>query len=724
MFRGKISLTKQSILILGFVLLLANSAYSEIIGNPPYKTLKIPPSKHGYHYDMARDNEKVLYVAYINGVKIFDGTVWHILEIGEDVSIRRLYFNGQDRIYYGGSGLFGYIYKDAYGSYQFKNITPKEYQGQFKDIWHISACGDDIAFVSLYNIFVYNQSKGITKSWDFTAKLGNIFCYYNKFIVQDRDTGLKQLEKIYWVNSSIMLSNNELIYKFQYIDEQSIFLLSHSDDWRVIENNQIKHLHFKKKLPALDNYVWTASLGEGKIVLGANNGLLTFVDINNLTAQSFQLTNEWISRIIRTSGNELIVLTEFEIFFIQWPSVLRIQGKDAGLASSIHDVKSWNDKLYVASSAGVFFEDKLQLGYQHRLFTRLKWTSQEAWDIFPLNDKQLLLLESHKLMLVDISGKETTIEPISDIIYPRELLPSRYNPQLMFVTTELDVQLLYKNETKWQFKPFYSQRALSIVEDKRGSILMSTNAEGLLHVEIDLENGNILKQEKVNSLYQFDSAEYESTALLLTQSNEIIAYNSKGVFKISKEYPPKQIFPQLEALLEGLEINKLLQAEDGLFYGFTHFKFFHQDIDKQWQLLDMSRYLQGGIDEIRIIGNEVKILSNGILITYLKKQPVEQESIDYTLRMTKVSLKQQNVEQLLPLNPKEVTSFEQGNVTLSFSYVLDDAKNYTSNLYRFQLLGKSEKWSDYNNDSKIQISNITAGKYVLNVQAKDSSGKL
>ncbi len=280
MNRGKHLKRIIELLILGYMV-LGSFSHAIIIGSPPYQSIKIPPSAFGYHFDMVQDHEKTLYVAYINGIKIYDGQTWHYVDTGKESAIRRLYVNQNNRVYFGGSGIIGYIYKDEFGVYQYKDVTPQNYRNGFSDIWHMTACNDDIVFMSLHTVFLYNQSDESIKTWDFPAKLGDGFCHKNKLTIQDRDIGLKVLKDGGWIKSPIVLDNSSIIDKFQKTSTDRWFILSQGNEWRILYNNQIEKLQFAENLPSPDNYVSIASLGEGKLVLGSNNGLLTFIDTNN-----------------------------------------------------------------------------------------------------------------------------------------------------------------------------------------------------------------------------------------------------------------------------------------------------------------------------------------------------------------------------------------------------------------------------------------------------------
>jgi hypothetical protein len=138
---------------LGFLVLSVNSLNAEIIDNPPYKSIKILISAYGDHFDMVQDKNNTLYISFVNGIKIFDGADWQTVFIGDDSAIRKLYYDDSERVYYGGDGSFGNVYKDDYGVCQLREFTPADYVDKFSSIWHIIECNNSVVFISLYTVF-------------------------------------------------------------------------------------------------------------------------------------------------------------------------------------------------------------------------------------------------------------------------------------------------------------------------------------------------------------------------------------------------------------------------------------------------------------------------------------------------------------------------------------------------------------------------------------------
>jgi diguanylate cyclase (GGDEF)-like protein len=701
--------------LLSSLLLLVNFSFANTSGLPPVQSLSIPYSPYGEHFDFVQDNDNTLYIAYMHGVKIYNGDKWTYIEISRSNPIRRLYFDGKDKIYVGGRATIGYIQKDKTGQYHYIGILPESLKSKVESIWVIKSCNGALFFNDVHEVFRYNPDSQSLKHWHFDSKLGAMGCINQQLILQNRQSGLLKYQSGQWVDSTIELLNNEPIYQFESLDTATSFILSESDEWRILENNSVKTLNFKQKPPALNDYVTVVALPHNQIALGSSNGLITFLNTQTKQHESFHLTNDWIAKILYID-KQLIILTEFEIFYIQWPSAIRIQGKEAGLASNINSLTQWNNKNYVSSSAGLLLE-----GDSNEQFKKLNWTSKEAWDFLPLNESQALLAESHRIVLVN-ADLSLEAKPISDIIYPREFIPSKYNANTLYVITEQNVKRLIKStDDEWEIDEIFNQRPDSLVELSSNTLLLSTNMDGF--IEIKLDNTASLKISKTHASKAYDLSNKQASKLKFVTSNkgEIFAYKGREIYKLENG---KFNSNSLKGLLENLDTEEIIGLQfdqTGKVFAYTNSKVIQQNNNNQWQITKLRPQLRGIINNVEIINNEIKVLSNGLIITLLEMPPPKPKEKAYKLLLTDVIFSSEKGKIQLPQQPENPQSFQQGSGSISFSFALNDLINTAKSLYRYRLVGYNDVWSEYTNDSHIVFNNLPAGTYTFEVQAQNMS---
>ena len=715
---GKFYTNFLYIFIAGLLAVYADRSSAEIIGTPPYNTIEIVTTPAAGHYDMVQGANNVIFVVFEKGIKIYNGSEWQVVEIPESHDLRTLYYDNEKRVYFGGRGTKGYIELDQFGEYQYTLIKEEE-SSQAEDIWGLLACNKHIYFQSTYQIFSFNPMDKSSKNWSFEAKLGAIICLNNELTIQDRKKGLLKLQKDNWLASDIKLENNALIYELEKTATNTIFILSDSEEWRIIKNNKVFSLNFGKQLPNLDNYVAIESLSDGKFVLGTNNGLLTFIDTNSMEAESFQMSNEWISKIVKTQDNGLLVLTEFEIFYLEWPTPLRTQGRESGLASATNDISGWNGKLYVSSSAGVFLEEKNQLVYQHKLFKRLNWTNKEAWNLLPINNKQALLAESHEIFLIE-NNSDITITPITTVIYPRKLIQSQYDPNVIYVITEFDVQTLQKTDEKtWYLNKILDYVPHSLIEQNSTTLLVSTAEHGLNRVTIKTSEEKVIEENNISNKLGLPMVRSNGLQFLRANDNSIYAFNHESVYKLNNgRFIEDPLFDLIPFLGKNI-LQDLFQSPEGLFYGYTATKLIYLNNENNWRLVDVSNYIKGQITTVKAIDNEIKIASHGSVITYLTNLLTPQDQPEFDLFISNVTFKNTDGTKKLPINPQQIFSFEQDEGEISFSFVLTDLKNQDKTQYRYRLSGSNQTWAHYIDKTHVSFNQLAAGEYTFEVQARD-----
>ncbi|MFK8011187.1 MAG: diguanylate cyclase [Marinicellaceae bacterium] len=699
------------VIILFLVLSLSSNA--KIIGAPPYKTIDIPASDISSHFDMVIAPNNTLFVSYIDGVKVFNGNQWQNIEIAEGELIRKLFLD-ENRVYVGGYQRIGFIDKDIYGIYNYTNINTQN--KSFDSIWGIVKCQNKIYFRSVNKIFEYNPEDEKVNSWNFNSKLGALLCNNQQPTVQDRSIGFKKLIENQWQTSEIQVPNNPFVHSLTRMKDQTYFVLSGTDQWQLIDNNSVINLNLDKQLPHLDNYVSIAALSDNQLVLGSNNGLLTFVNTKTQKAESFQLTNEWIAKIIVTKNSEIVVLTEFEVFYLQWPSQLRIQGKEFGLTSDILHMSQWNKQTYALSSAGVYIEDKEQVLYQHKLFKRLDWTNQEAWWLLPINNNTALLAESHKIFSID---NAFNAQPISETIYPRELYHSKFNPNLVYVVTEFDLQVFYlTSDMSWQSQTLFNQRPISLIQSAENEILISTTNQGIVKIK---HNEFGLKTDTIDMNREWEIPKDTANNIYLTQflDEQIYAFTDTKIFTIENDEFVNSSLVNLENILNGEPLNGLKQSKSGKIFANTSSHFFYQK-NNTWEKISLSPYIKGSINEFFFIDDDIVISAYGSIVHYLDNTPVKSHNEKFELRFNKIEFRQENVINVLAIKNQEPFNFDQDSGMLSFDYSLTDIKNHKDILYSYRTVGFNDNWSDYSNINTVNLGKLPASTYSFEVRAKDT----
>ncbi len=715
------NLKYKSIIRLCFfcILYLNQNAFAEVVGNPPTTEIDIPSEPYITFFDMTQDHNNVIYVSYEKGVKIYDGSRWHTLLIPNTYLTRILYFDQKDRVYVGGFDFFGYIKRNSYGQYEFIDLTPKENPTQFASIWSIASCEERIFFRALNHVFAFNPKSGGIHSWSFVGRLGDIACFNNRTLLQDRSTGMKELSVNEWYDSPIKLVDNSLIYELEILENKQIFIRSLSNNWRTIKNNEIKPIRFETQLPELGSYASSLTLGDNKVVLGGKSGSLTFLDFNTYTTESFKLSSGRISAITQANDGGLLILSNLKIYHLSWPSPWRIQGSATGLSSDIYDITTWNDQLYATSSAGVFVEDSNQSTQQH--FKQLDWTNQEAWYLLPLNADEILLADSHYVYLISNQGKQA----ITEVIYPRVFQVSKHNPDHIYMHTELDTRLLVKNGEVWSNWVVATGKPSSIIEVASDTLLITTvdgrfykvlinhNFDGV-EATIEMSNQDNISPQGMTELQMFEGP-----------GNKLFAATLEGYYQFRDEQFIESDLMGLANMLPPAELSSMRLENGDDFWALSATKIFNLDAQNKWQIIDATPYIKGGINDIEFLPEEIKLAANSMILSYLVNPAINPEKPNGKMLITAAQLNTDDKSAPIdvPLNSDKTYIFGSADGSLTIQFSFTDIKNSATTNYQYRLKGHNNQWSPYSKNNQASFMELPAGEYGFEVKALDIDGQ-
>ncbi len=668
---------------------------------------------------MAQDHNNVVYVSYDKGIKIYDGSRWQTLLIPNTYLTRILYFDGTDRVYVGGFDFFGYINRNPLGQYEFINLTPQEKPPQFASIWGIVSCEDRIFFRALNHVFAYDPASGDIHSWSFVGRLGDIACFNNRTLLQDRSTGMKELSVNEWLDSPIKLQDNSLIYELEVLENKEVFIHSLTNNWRLIKSNQIKPISFSGQLPELGTFASSMALGGNQVVMGGKDGALTFLDFNNFSSESFKLSNGRISAITQANDGGLLILSNLKIYHLSWPSPWRIQDSSTGLSSNIYDITMWNGQLYATSSGGVFVEDSNQSTQQH--FKQLNWTNQEAWNLLPLNADEILLADSHYAYLINDEGKQA----LTDVIYPRYFQVSKHNPNHIYMHTELDTRLLVRQGSDWSNWVVAEGKPSSVIELAQDTLLITT-VDGRFFKVLINQNFNAV-EANIDMSNQPNISAKAMTELQLFEGpgEKLFAATSENYYQFRDDQFIESDLMGLAAVLPPAELSSMRLKDGDDFWALSATRIFNLDAQNKWQTIDATPFIQGGINDIEFLREQIKLPANSMVLSYLINQPRKADKAHGAMMVTAAQLNPKDGAPPinLPIDGPQQRVFgsDDGSLTIQFSFT--DIKNAAATQYQYRLKGHNSQWSPYSKNTQASFMELPAGDYGFEVRALDVDGQ-
>ncbi|HKJ47699.1 MAG TPA: hypothetical protein VJ973_01340, partial [Christiangramia sp.] len=136
------------------------NTYSQELVPPIQNYSPTEYSAASQNWDIAVDEEGLVYTANNQGLLVFDGLSWELFPL-ESQSIIRSVYPHNDRIYTGSYQEFGYWETTSNGCMNYISLTPllEEFGMHSDEFWEITFFNDAIYFRSFGAIYKYKDDK-------------------------------------------------------------------------------------------------------------------------------------------------------------------------------------------------------------------------------------------------------------------------------------------------------------------------------------------------------------------------------------------------------------------------------------------------------------------------------------------------------------------------------------------------------------------------------------
>jgi len=430
-------------LLLGWVLwAIVGSAWA-YDGVPPLKRFTPDLEIFPQNRRVVQDGQGLVYVANANGVLIFDSQNWQLVRLpGSDI-VRSLAWDGDQRVYVGGYGRFGYIAQDAFGIPQYTDLTPGIAQAlgdrPLADIWNILAMSDAVYFVGIRDVIRYTPADGGLRLWPQSGLLGPIAQFQGLPTLQFRGEGLRQFRDGAWQILPGTSSLTEQARLMVTLPDGRLLALMRYGQWLTYDGNSVQALALPDGFPPASYFEGVAVLPNGSIALAGDGGQLYVFDPAQSRVHRFHVTRGAQADVSPAQDGGLFVLTDLAVIHVDWPSPWTVSDDDERLTGLVRGTAQWEGRDFVLTSTGAHERIQEDDG-SWRFVKPLGWTQHEGWDLLPLDAQRALFAESYELRLVDSGGGVRVLS--NNRLYPRHFWPSRFHPGRVYLGTEFGLGVL------------------------------------------------------------------------------------------------------------------------------------------------------------------------------------------------------------------------------------------------------------------------------------------
>ena len=712
--------------------------------NKDYKTLE------NQTWAIIQDHRGVMYFGNNNGVLEFDGNNWRLIKVSNKSAVRSLAIDSSGRVFVGAVGEFGFLQADSTGSIQYVSLLEKipEEERNFMDVWEIFIINERVIVKTSSKIFLIKNNK--TKV--FKSKNGFHISFFvnNEFFVREWGKGLFKL-----VNDSLELVPNsdqfanEPIYIMLPYEEDKILIATRERGIFIFNPNKKNNTFLKPEgIKEVDDFLvknhvyYGAKLNNGQFVLGTSqNGLIIINKSGNILQYLYKKTGlqdiKILSVYVDKEKNIWAGLNN-GISYIVMNSPLKLYDEKDGLFGSAYTAAIHKDRLYVATSVGLFRQDS------QNNFKVLKNTKGQGWHLTEIQG-ELFFGHAEGIFIIKDNVAKKIVSNIKTVWNLNELknlfalsaepacrqtgqAGNRQDKPYILAGHNAGLILLEFKNGNWQLKhkiKGFDKSSHIVQEDDNGNIWISHRFNEICRLKLNQTLDSVIELNFYNSSHGLPQDNYNFVFKIkaANQNSRILFGTEKGIYKFNPEtnrFTPDESFNKLFG--EEKLIDKFVQDANGNIY-------FQHGREKGVLLLQTdSTYILEKTSFLKFKGLYVENLSisdtNNIfyctekgLIQYNPQiKPNYNVACPVLIRQVFTSDSlifggTENMDNIIEL------PYKHNNLYFSYSALYYEDHDKTQ--YSYYLEGFDEKWSEWSLKTEKEYTNLLKGNYIFKVKAKN-----
>ena len=709
-----------------------------------YAYISVPPvvafTKNDYRADrqnwnVAQDSRGIMYFANNSGLLQFDGSNWQLFRMPDQLGLRSVAVDTNDRIYTGTYEEFGYWESQPDGMLVYTSLSEKltDYHFSNDEIWRIIIIQHKVYFQSFGTYFVYDGKQVVQHN---TPEAVVFFLNTGDLVItQGMHSGLFSLkdDSLHYIPGSDVMKNAMIRAAFQ-LDSSRILLGTSSRGLFIYYINENRFVRWNTEADdllingqincgtaATDSVLCFGTIGNGIVAINRKGKLLWHFNKEN------SLPTNTVLHLYTDLQKNIWAALDQGVALVRINSPFRYITTSPDNIELVYTAIRFNNMLYIGTNQGVFKSDSRQDSH----FTLLPGTQGQVWQLVNI-DNQLLCghnegtfrIEGNRVIPVSTATGGTSIRRIT-AFGGEYLLQGTYG-----------ALAVYKKDAggKWIFS--HSIRGFShpvryLEIDHLGFVWASHFIKGLYRIKLndDLTEATEVRSFGLNnglpSDYKLNIAKIGGRVVICT-GKQFYTYDDLKDQMVSFTWLNQQAG-------EFASSHLVIPAGEKLYWLVKKGKFALVKADNDslimQDILPFSLLKNNLIDEnenIALLGKDRYLfcLENGLAI-YERNAVISRSSFHPLVLIRKVRVSSNKTTMLLPVisTPKSRVAIPYNYRRIMFAFAYPDFSGREVSLH-CTLKGHRETISDTVSGQLITYAYLEAGQYKLNVVAVDENNLL
>jgi diguanylate cyclase (GGDEF)-like protein len=705
---------------LAMVLFLASECTlaAALRGSPPF--VQFIPNIDAYpqNFALVQDDQGIVYVGNSQGVLEFDGERWRLIRLSNGEIVRSLGVARRaegTRVYVGGYNEFGFLERDEFGVMQYRSLLQrfkKRLDGQeFADVWDVEITRKGIFFRALRHLFFVDHESRRTAFWYHEGRFGRGIEHRGRFYIQFRGEGFKVLQGKEFVLAPETGELKQLVGWLGELPDGGLIGVGVEDRWWRWNPEQglLEDLDMPNELPGASAFHVGLMLADGSVALSSAEGTVYLVDPKRESVRRLVLEQGFISDLHPAQGGGFWASGDGSIYRVTWPSSWSLLGGQDGIGG-VYSLRRLGERYVLATAAGVTLLNEAK---PKSLSTEL------TYDLFEVRPGYALLAESHHLAAWDGAQRQILSD---ELIYPRRFLASRFKPGRILLGTEWGPRVLQSTDQGLSILPQASlDSAVSarwMVEQDAETLWFGSERHGLWSARLS-DDGRVLEARVVPEPKALSTGQVQ----VFEHAGVMWASAGRTFFRFQEgRFVPDPMFNLLTSLREQESVQ--FAPANGTLYAYSWFRIFKLE-QERWTLLPKPIGQRCVISNYEALANDrvAFLCANAVLVQEVGGSQTAAKSPK--IRMRAVSLTLENGERTaVPFLRQASTEMPWGDHSITFQFALPDFQAGQDQLYQGRLLGYEKDFSEWHPADAYTYSRLSPGRYQMQVNAKDSEGRI
>ncbi|HON18171.1 MAG TPA: SpoIIE family protein phosphatase [Salinivirgaceae bacterium] len=735
------------------------------------------------NWSIVKDKRGIYYVGKTSeGVMEYDGTNWNKIPLPQKVLVRSLTVGNDGIVYVGAVGEIGRLLPNHYGKLEYQSLIPffrdtllrKDFSGE---VYKVYAFNNKVYFATREIIAIFDGDSISAINMGKSLVTGNFLTFLvdTTFYIGSYIHGLHYLTKdsIQKVPNSKILAQKNIFSMLPYGKDTILIATSNSEFFLFnLQKNQFTPFPLKGKtaqfLKTNGGYLYTGTaLANGNFGFGyVLGGKCSFIEVDRkgniktILNTNYGLNDESVTFAWQESNSDnekpLLWLTlNNGISSIDLHSPLKKFDEKNGFVGIILDIIKHKDRLYLATMSGLYVSTIDESGsMSFKPVANIKSTTWSLLNFSPDNGKDEILLAGTGSLdgVFQINGDYATrIFPNPDKHQPslvtRKLLQSKKYPNRVYIVLEGGITWIEWKNGRW----ITSDRAYrsdqikgdfrSIAEDSKGRLWLGWFLKGAYRFDSFNVSDSLIFYDKTHGMPEYFGQTIENI------DGKVYFGSDNGFYEFNET--TDQIVPTNDFgnVFQNRIIYKIIRTPSGFAFAETSenrkmIGLLTKNTNEDWTIYDLPFRTIPAVtsdalyysDQILYIGTSTNLFIYQMNDT-LRYNRLSHQNNSFNVSFRKIVagdsllnggtffINKDNRISILSQQPESHVpqiKYSQNNLIFEYSalYFLNPEKTQ----YSYKLKGYREQWSDWNNETKREFTNLSEGTYIFQVKARNVYG--